>query len=203
MFTGVIRECAKVLSYKENTLSLSAEYRPNVGDSVSVNGACLTVTKINSGGFEAELSHESRKALAVENLKDFVHIEPAMTLGSRIEGHLLQGHIDALGELVRIEKDENGTDFFIKAPKEIIKFLSLKGSVAIDGVSLTVGEITGDIFKLTIIPHTFSKTIFNSYKIARRVNIETDMIARYLFNLLKSGEEGLKWSDIDRITALY
>ncbi|MDR1614088.1 MAG: riboflavin synthase [Campylobacteraceae bacterium] len=203
MFTGVIRECAKVLFYKDNILSLSAKYRPNIGDSISVNGACLTVIEVNSGGFKVELSHESRKILAVENLKDVAHIEPAMTLGSRIEGHLLQGHIDAVGELVKIEKDENGTDFFIKAPKEIMKFLSLKGSVAIDGISLTAGEITENIFKLTIIPHTLSKTIFNSYKIGRRVNIETDMIARYLFNFLKNSEESLKWSDIDRITALY
>ncbi|MDR2790274.1 MAG: riboflavin synthase [Campylobacteraceae bacterium] len=202
MFTGLIRECAQTLSYKDNILSLKAKYRPNIGDSVAVNGACLTVIEIGAGSFKAELSHESRKTIAVENLKNLVHIEPAMTLGSRIEGHLLQGHIDALGEIVKIQKDENGTDFSIKTTKETMKFLSPKGSVAIDGVSLTAGEIEGDIFKLTIIPHTFSKTIFNTYKIGRRVNIETDMIARYLFNFMQSDKK-LTWSDIDRITALY
>ncbi|MDR2100008.1 MAG: riboflavin synthase [Campylobacteraceae bacterium] len=203
MFTGLIRECAEVLFYKDNILSLKAKYCPNIGDSVSVNGACLTVVEVNGGSFKAELSHESRKILAAENFKGFVHIEPAMMLGSRIEGHLLQGHIDACGEIVKIEKDENAMDFFIKAPKEIMKFLSPKGSVAIDGVSLTVGEITGDIFKLTIIPHTFSQTVFNTYKIRRRVNIETDMIARYLFNFMQIGKKAPTWSDIDRITAIY
>ncbi|MDR1975588.1 MAG: riboflavin synthase [Campylobacteraceae bacterium] len=202
MFTGLIRECAQTLSYQDNILWLGAQYRPNIGDSVAVNGACLTVIEVNQGSFKAELSHESRKVLAVENYKGLVHIEPAMTLESRIEGHLLQGHIDAIGEITKIQKDENGTDFFIKTNKETMKFLSPKGSVAIDGVSLTVGEIKDDIFKLTIIPHTIKQTLFSSYKVGRRVNIETDMMARYLFNLLKK-DEGLKWSDIDRMTALY
>ncbi|MDR3177717.1 MAG: riboflavin synthase [Campylobacteraceae bacterium] len=202
MFTGLIREIAEVADFSGNTLSIKAKYKPKIGDSVCVNGACLTVTEISAGGFKVELSHESRKILAVENLKGFVHIEPAMTLGSRIDGHLLQGHVDAVGEIVKIEKDENGVDFFIKSPKEIMKFLSSKGSVAIDGVSLTVGEITENVFKLTIIPHTFSKTVLNSYKVGRRVNIETDMIARYLYNLTTKKEID-EWAKIDRIMALY
>ncbi|MDR0762245.1 MAG: riboflavin synthase [Campylobacteraceae bacterium] len=204
MFTGLIRECARTLSYKDNILWLSAQYRPNIGDSVAVNGACLTVIEAKAGGFKMELSHESRKTLATENLKGLVHIEPAMVFGSRVEGHLIQGHVDAVGELINIQKDENATNFFIKTQNDIMKFISPKGSIAIDGISLTVNEVgENDTFKLTIISHTMRQTLFSAYKVGRRVNIETDMIARYLFNFMQNKESGLKWSDIDRMTALY
>jgi riboflavin synthase len=142
--------------------------------------------------------------LATENFKGLVHIEPAMIFGSRVEGHLLQGHIDAIGEIVNIQKDENATNFFIKTQNDIIQFISPKGSIAIDGISLTVNDIGKDsTFKLTIISHTMRQTLFSAYKVGRRVNIETDMIARYLFNFTQNGENGLKWSDVDRMTALY
>ncbi|MDR0665959.1 MAG: riboflavin synthase [Campylobacteraceae bacterium] len=204
MFTGLIRECARTLSYKENILWLSAQYRPNVGDSIAVNGACLTVIEAKAGGFKVELSVESRKNLATENFKGLVHIEPAMVIGDRIDGHFLQGHIDAVGEITNIQKDENAVNFFIKTQKDIMKFISAKGSIAIDGVSLTVNDIgENETFKLTIISHTMRQTLFSAYKVGRRVNIETDMIARYLFALMQNKENGLKWSDVDRITALY
>ncbi|MDR2635490.1 MAG: riboflavin synthase, partial [Campylobacteraceae bacterium] len=180
MFTGLIRECARTLLYKDSILWLGAQYRPNIGDSIAVNGACLTVVEAKAGGFKVELSHESRKNLATENFKGLVHIEPAMVIGSRIEGHLLQGHIDAVGEITDIKKEENATDFFVKTQKDIMKFISPKGSVAIDGISLTVNEVKDDTFKLTIISHTMRQTLFSAYKVGRRVNIETDMIARYL-----------------------
>jgi riboflavin synthase len=204
MFTGLIRECARTLSYKENILWLGAQYRPNIGDSIAVNGACLTVVESRTGAFKVELSGESRKKLATENLKGLVHIEPAMVFGSRVEGHLLQGHVDAVGEIVNIEKDENGVDFFIKTQKDAMKFISPKGSIAVDGISLTVNEVgENNTFKLTIIPHTMRQTLFSAYKAGRRVNIETDMIARYLFNFTQNADSGLKWSDVDRMTALY
>ncbi|MDR1007926.1 MAG: riboflavin synthase [Campylobacteraceae bacterium] len=204
MFTGLIRECARTLSYKDNILWLSAQYRPNIGDSIAVNGACLTVVEAKAGGFKAELSHESRKTLATENFKGLVHIEPAIVIGSRIEGHLLQGHIDAVGEITNIQKDENSTSFFIKTQNDVIKFISPKGSIAIDGISLTVNEVgEDDTFKLTIISHTMRQTLFSAYRVGRRVNIETDMIARYLFNFTQNRGNGLKWSDIDRMVALY
>ncbi|PCM56493.1 riboflavin synthase, partial [Campylobacter sp. BCW_8712] len=111
MFNGLIREIAKVQSYQNNTLSLKAKYRPNLGDSIAVNGACLSVTKLYEGGFEVELSRESRTHIAIENLKDKVHIESALRYGDRIDGHLMQGHIDFIGTLEKIQKDENGVDF--------------------------------------------------------------------------------------------
>ncbi|MFV0481008.1 MAG: riboflavin synthase [Campylobacteraceae bacterium] len=203
MFTGLIRERAKVISYQNNFLNLSAKHKPNIGDSIAVNGACLTVVEVKSGSFVVELTVESRKNIATENLKDFVHIEPAMKLGSRVEGHLVQGHIDTIGEIVKIVKVENGVDITIKVKKEFIKFIAPKGSIAIDGVSLTVNDVKDDAFRLTIIPHTFDETIFSNYKTGYRVNIETDMIARYLFHITTHKDKDLSWGDVDRMMALY
>ncbi|HEB7588119.1 TPA: riboflavin synthase [Campylobacter coli] len=203
MFNGLIREIAKVKSYQNNVLNLKASYRPNLGDSVAVNGACLSVTKLHSDGFELELSHESRKHIAVQNLKDKVHIEPALRYGDRIDGHLMQGHIDFIGRLEKIEKDENGVDFYISLPKEAMKFMARKGSIGIDGVSLTINEIIENGVRLTIIPITFKETLFKEYKIGREINIESDLLARYIYAQMQDKDKGLSWEEVERITYLY
>ncbi|EAI4383113.1 TPA_asm: riboflavin synthase [Campylobacter coli] len=203
MFNGLIREIAKVKSYQNNVLNLKANYRPNLGDSVAVNGACLSVTKLHSDGFELELSHESRKHIAVQNLKDKVHIEPALRYGDRIDGHLMQGHIDFIGRLEKIEKDENGVDFYIALPKEAIKFMARKGSIGIDGVSLTINEIIENGVRLTIIPITFKETLFKEYEIGREINIESDLLARYIYAQMQDKDKGLSWEEVERIAYLY
>ncbi|EAI2977226.1 riboflavin synthase [Campylobacter jejuni] len=203
MFNGLIREIAEVKSYQNNVLTLKTDYRPNLGDSIAVNGACLSVTKLHSDGFELELSHESRKHLAVQNLKDRVHIEPALRYGDRIDGHLMQGHIDFIGKLEKIEKDENGIDFYISLPKEAMKFMARKGSIGIDGVSLTINEVTKKGIRLTIIPITFKETLFKEYKIGREINIESDLLARYIYTQLQDKNKGLSWEEVERITYLY
>ncbi|HEH4739808.1 TPA: riboflavin synthase [Campylobacter coli] len=203
MFNGLIREIAEVKSYQNNILILKTDYRPNLGDSIAVNGACLSVTKLHSDGFELELSHESRKHLAVQNLKDRVHIEPALRYGDRIDGHLMQGHIDFIGKLEKIEKDENGIDFYISLPKEAMKFMARKGSIGIDGVSLTINEVTKNGIRLTIIPITFKETLFKEYKIGREINIESDLLARYIYTQLQDKNKGLSWEEVERITYLY
>ncbi|WP_426722150.1 riboflavin synthase [Campylobacter coli] len=203
MFNGLIREIAKVKSYQNNVLNLKASYRPNLGDSVAVNGACLSVTKLHSDGFELELSHESRKRIAVQNLKDKVHIEPALRYGDRIDGHLMQGHIDFIGKLEKIEKDENGIDFYISLPKKAMKFMARKGSIGIDGVSLTINEIIENGVRLTIIPITFKETLFKEYKIGREINIESDLLARYIYAQMQDKDKGLSWEEVERITYLY
>ncbi|ECV9671619.1 riboflavin synthase [Campylobacter jejuni] len=203
MFNGLIREIAEVKSYQNNVLTLKTDYRPNLGDSIAVNGACLSVTKLHSDSFELELSHESRKHLAVQNLKDRVHIEPALRYGDRIDGHLMQGHIDFIGRLEKIEKDENGIDFYISLPKEAMKFMARKGSIGIDGVSLTINEVTKNGIRLTIIPITFKETLFKEYKIGREINIESDLLARYIYTQLQDKNKGLSWEEVERITYLY
>ncbi|WP_198305936.1 riboflavin synthase [Arcobacter vandammei] len=202
MFTGLIREMAKVSSFSNNILTLKANYTPKIGDSIAVNGACLTVVKISNGTFSVELSPESTSLLALENYKNEVHIEPAMQLGDRFEGHIVQGHIDCVGTIEKIEKNGNSTDFYIKVPKEFIKYMINKGSVAIDGVSLTINEVLKDSFRLTIIPHTIQNTLFKTYKVGSRVNIETDLFARYVYNMFKK-DDSLSWGDVDRIMAHY
>ncbi|EOH5786134.1 riboflavin synthase [Campylobacter coli] len=203
MFNGLIREIAKVKSYQNNVLNLKANYRPNLGDSVAVNGVCLSVTKLHSDGFELELSHESRKHIAVQNLKDKVHIEPALRYGDRIDGHLMQGHIDFIGRLEKIEKDENGVDFYIALPKEAMKFMARKGSIGIDGVSLTINEIIENGVRLTIIPITFKETLFKEYEIGREINIESDLLARYIYAQMQDKDKGLSWEEVERIAYLY
>ncbi|EAI7033825.1 riboflavin synthase [Campylobacter jejuni] len=203
MFNGLIREIAKVQSYQNNTLSLTAKHRPNLGDSIAVNGACLSVTKLYEGGFEVELSRESRTHIAIENLKDKVHIEPALRYGDRIDGHLMQGHIDFIGILEKIQKDENGVDFHIALPKEAMKFMAEKGSIAVDGVSLTINEILKNGIRLTIIPITFKETLFKDYQVGRKINIESDLLARYIYAQLQGKNKGLSWEEVERISYLY
>ncbi|ECQ7163344.1 riboflavin synthase [Campylobacter jejuni] len=203
MFNGLIREIAKVQSYQNNTLSLTAKHRPNLGDSIAVNGACLSVTKLYEGGFEVELSRESRTHIAVENLKDKVHIEPALRYGDRIDGHLMQGHIDFIGILEKIQKDENGVDFHITLPKEAMKFIAEKGSIGVDGVSLTINEILKNGIRLTIIPITFKETLFKDYQVGRKINIESDLLARYIYAQLQGKNKGLSWEEVERISYLY
>ncbi|RTJ90095.1 riboflavin synthase [Campylobacter jejuni] len=203
MFNGLIREIAKAQSYQNNTLSLKAKYRPNLGDSIAVNGACLSVTKLYEGGFEVELSRESRTHIAIENLKDKVHIEPALRYGDRIDGHLMQGHIDFIGTLEKIQKDENGVDFYISLPKEAMKFMAEKGSIGVDGVSLTINEILKNGIRLTIIPITFKETLFKDYQVGRKINIESDLLARYIYAQLQGKNKGLSWEEVERISYLY
>ena len=203
MFTGLIREMSKVVSFKNNFLTLHAHYNPNIGDSIAINGACLTVVKVTSDTFTVELSPESQKILAMENYKDEVHIEPAMMMGDRFEGHIVQGHVDCLGTIKSIKSNGNSTDFFVSIPSEYAKYIIPKGSVTIDGVSLTVNEVIEDSFRLTIIPHTVKNTLFKNYKVGTKVNLETDMFARYIYNMFKKSEKTLSWDDVDKVMARY
>ena len=271
MFNGLIREIAQVASFSGDLLRLRARYRPALGDSVAVNGACLSVMQLFADGFSVQLSSETARIIAAQNLRGPVHIEPAMRIGDRIDGHLIQGHVDAVGEIYKISKLASGVDFFIRAPLHIAPLLAPKGSVAIDGVSLTINEVlAGGNFthkdrketfganfsgsslrglnssgansvrdpnssdenlksgaqscaiRLTIIPLTLKDTLFGSYKIGRRVNIETDLLARYVAAQLRfvggqpvcgmdtardesaEGEkEGLSWDAVDKILSLY
>jgi len=205
MFTGLIKEMATVVSFDNNILTLNSSYSPNIGDSIAINGACLTVISFTNDTFSVELSPESQSHLAIENYKGLVHMEPAMSMGDRFEGHIVQGHIDCIGNITDIKDNGNSTDFFISIPKEQIKFIIQKGSVTVDGISLTINDVFDDYFRLTIIPHTIENTLFKSYKIGSRVNIETDMFARYIYNIFKKGNsnQNLSWDNIDNIMATY
>jgi len=204
VFTGLIREMAQVVSLKNNFLTLKAKYTPKIGDSIAINGACLTVVRFSSDTFTVELSPESQKILAMENYRDKVHMEPAMMMGDRFEGHIVQGHVDCLGTVTSIKQNGNSVDYFISLPSEYSKYIIPKGSVTIDGVSLTVNEVLKDSFRLTIIPHTVENTLFKTYKVGSKVNLETDMFARYVYNMFKKDDDSkLSWGTVDKIMATY
>ena len=204
MFTGLIRELAQVVSFTNNILTVRAEYSPKIGDSIAINGACLTAISTTSDTFSVELSPESQKTLAMQNYTNTVHIEPAMMMGDRFEGHVVQGHVDCIGTITDIKNNGNSTDFFITIPKKYMRFVIDKGSITVDGISLTVNEILLDSFRLTIIPHTIDNTLFQNYNIGTKVNIETDMFARYVYNIFKKDKEDtLSWGEVDNIMANY
>lgn len=203
MFTGLIREIADINSYRGALLSINATHKPGLGDSIAVNGVCLTVVSLHEGGFALELSSETSKTIATENLRGRAHIEPAMRLVDRVEGHIVQGHVDTVGEITGIEEDGIGRHFIIK-PLAGAELLTTKGSIAIDGVSLTINEIMHKRFRVTIIPHTFSNTLFADYTIGRRVNIEYDIIVKSLYELFaKKGWERISWEQVDRMHSLF
>jgi len=186
-----------------STLSIRSKHKAKIGDSIAVNGACLTVIKVEHDGFSVELSPESQKLLAMENYKGEVHIEPAMMMGDRFEGHIVQGHIDAIGEIIEIKNSGNSFDVFIKVEKKFIPYIIPKGSITIDGVSLTVNEVFADSFRLTIIPHTMKETLFKNYSKGSHVNIETDMFARYVEHIITYKKNSLTWDEVDSISARY
>lgn len=205
MFTGLIREMATVVSFHNNILTLHATYKPKIGDSIAINGACLTVIEVYTKSFSVELSPESQNILAMENYKNKVHIEPAMMMKDRFEGHIVQGHVDCLGTITNIIDNGNSTDFFIQIPEQFMKYIIPKGSITIDGISLTVNDLIdqNNSFRLTIIPHTLHNTLFKYYNIHSRVNIETDMFARYIYNLFKKEKKTLDWDSVDQMMHTY
>ena len=203
MFTGLIREMATVKSFANNTLTLKAFYRPKMGDSIAINGVCLSVTALFNDGFSVELSPETQGTVALEKLKGRVHIEPAMMMGDRFEGHIVQGHVDTVGTITQIKNNGNSYDVFVEIDPKFIAYIVPKGSITIDGVSLTVNEVFESSFRLTIIPITMKETLFGSYQKGTRVNIETDMFARYIEHILQHKKSSLDWSTVNRMSALY
>jgi len=205
MFTGLIREIATVKKYSNNILTINSSYKANIGDSIAINGVCLTVIQVNSDGFNLELADETRSIIDESKIKGKVHLEPAMRLNDRFEGHIVQGHIDCIGVVKSIKSLSNGVDYIISVEKKYISYIIPKGSITIDGVSLTVNDVYGDSFRLTIIPHTLKETLIKDYKVGTKINIETDMFARYIEHILKarSNKIGLTWDEVENIQAIY
>lgn len=203
MFNGLIREIGVVRSFDGKNLSIKATHKPNLGDSIAVNGACLSVTKIDKDGFVVELSSESANILALENYKNRVHIEPAMKIGDRIDGHLIQGHIDAIGVIRDIKRLASGVDFIIELPNEILHLIAKKGAIAVEGVSLTINDINSNLMRLTLIPISMKDTLFGEFQIGRRVHIESDILARYIDRILNLKNQTLTWQQADFYASIY
>ena len=206
MFSGLVKNIGVVESFSGEVIAIRSSLRPQIGASVAINGVCTTAISQNGDIFRAHLSKETRDCIALENLQKAhaqVHLEEALCVNDRLDGHIVQGHIDSVGEILRVERSENGFDFIIAYPSEIRALLVPKGSVAIDGISLTINEVSSRDFRLTIIPHTFNNTLFHTYKPARRVNIETDIFVRSVYHILQNMcDSGTNLIDFGRESAL-
>lgn len=206
MFTGLIREVAKVKSFDSNILTVQSSHRPKIGDSIAINGVCLSVISISGSEFCLEVADETRSIIDASKLTGDVHLEPAMQMGDRFEGHIVQGHVDCVGTIGAINQLENATDFIITLKPEHMEYIVPKGSITIDGISLTVNEAFAESFRLTIIPHTLQNTLFKYLKIGDKVNIETDMFARYISHILSHKQKhatSLDWGEIDTMQMSY
>jgi riboflavin synthase len=172
-----------------------------LGDSIAVNGVCLTVVELPGDGFVADVSRETMTHTSLASLKtgSSVNLEKALTLATRLGGHLVSGHVDGLGEVVSRSDDARSVHFVIRAPDELAKYIAHKGSITIDGTSLTVNQVNGAEFDLNIVPHTIQETIISGYQAGSKVNLEVDIIARYLERLVlgdDAAKPGIK-SDIN------
>jgi riboflavin synthase len=190
MFTGIIRNIGVIenidRSAEKYTVSVktSEEFLSDVktGDSIAVNGVCLTVVSLAIDVFSVDVMYETTIVTTVErwNSGDRVNLELAMRVNDRIDGHMVQGHIDGIARLKNITKSDNSYVFKFDAYSDFYKMLVKRGSIAIDGVSLTIIHIDDDDFDVSIVPHTYKNTIFQDYPIGREVNIETDIIGKYI-----------------------
>lgn len=205
MFTGLIREIATVKNYSNNILTISSKHKAGMGDSIAINGVCLTVIAVHDDGFDLELADETRSIIDESKISGKVHIEPAMQMSDRFEGHIVQGHVDCVGVVEAITPLENATDFIIKVNKKYIAHIIPKGSITIDGISLTVNDVSDNSFRLTIIPHTLRETLMCNYVVGTKLNIETDVFARYIDHILqhRSKKKSMSWDDVSDIQMGY
>ncbi|WP_137820079.1 riboflavin synthase [Pseudomonas sp. 2FG] len=194
MFTGIIEALGTIraLSPKGGDVRVYVETGKldladvKLGDSIAVNGVCLTAVELPGDGFWADVSRETLACSAFIDLKagSKVNLEKALTLSSRLGGHLVSGHVDGVGEVLSREDKARAVQFRIRAPRELAKYIALKGSITVDGTSLTVNAVNGSEFELCIVPHTLGETIMADYRPGRQVNLEVDLLARYLERLL-------------------
>ena len=199
MFTGIIQSKGSIkeifsssdgarLKINTNALDLSDS---NVGDSIAVDGVCLTVTELTESSFTADVSNETLTCTTFSALKQGknVNLERSLRVNQGIDGHLVSGHVDGIGAVNSIEKDGDSVRIKIEVQGDIIKYIAKKGSICINGVSLTVNSVENNFFDVNIVPHTLSATTLGDLSLQSNVNIEIDQIARYVERLLSQNEE--------------
>jgi riboflavin synthase len=190
MFTGIIQAKGSIeeidSQYEDVRFLIEAKNLSlediEIGASISINGVCLTVVKFVEQGFWVDISKETLDCTTLGELSvgSTVNLEKSLTLSSSLGGHLVSGHVDGVGELIDSKEDARSWRFVIKAPDNLAKYIAKKGSICVDGTSLTVNSVNGSEFDVNIIPHTMEKTLCGDYKVGSHVNLEVDIIARYL-----------------------
>ncbi|MFT4520899.1 MAG: riboflavin synthase [Halioglobus sp.] len=195
MFTGIIQAVGEIAEMQESggdmRLRINTGKLPlddvALGDSICTNGACLTVVELPGDGYWADVSLETLNFTTLGDLKPgaAVNLEKALRPDSRLGGHIVSGHVDGVGEVVSLAQDARSVRVVLRAPNELAKYIAHKGSICIDGTSLTVNAVNGAEFDLNIIPQTMAETVFGQYRSGSRVNLEVDVIARYLERLIQ------------------
>lgn len=192
MFTGIVEGIGKITKIEKKTDSRSAVKMTvdlgkharglKIGQSVALNGVCLTVTKISNSKCNFEMIEETTKKTDLGNLKEggIINIERSLKVGDRMEGHFVLGHVDGVGVIKKIEKKPKEIKIWFEIPKNLTKFVVQKGSIAIDGISLTVVDVRKNLASVCLIPHTVDVTNFHTRKIGDKVNIETDILGKYI-----------------------
>lgn len=194
MFTGIIEAVGQVVALQPKNGDLRLRIKTNgldladvrLGDSIATNGVCLTVVELPGDGYWADVSRETldNTSLPQWKLGQQVNLEKALTPQTRLGGHIVSGHVDGVGEVVNRFPDARSERFRLRAPKALAKYIAHKGSITIDGTSLTVNKVDGAEFELNIVPHTLANTIMGSYTLGTQVNLEVDVLARYLERLM-------------------
>jgi riboflavin synthase alpha subunit len=197
VFTGIVETAGRVTGCTgppsgrrlEIATELGAHLR--TGESVAVNGCCLTVVAPSAAGFAADVIPETLERSALGDLRtgDRVNLERAMRLDGRLDGHLVQGHVDGVGTVRDVRREDGACRIVVELPPALAAYVAEKGSIAVDGISLTVTRVDADRFEVALIPHTLEHTIAGEYRPGRRVNLEVDLIARYVARLLASKQE--------------
>ena len=191
MFTGIIEDIGRIESIEAINnhagllLTIASEKivsDVNLGDSISVNGICLTVTNYTDTNFQVEVMPETIAKTSLEGIANNrrVNLERAMKANARFGGHIVSGHIDGVGKITAIEADGIANWYTVQTSEPLMRYIIMKGSIAIDGTSLTVAGIEGDTFKVSIIPHTSEQTIFSTYQVGTIVNLENDIVGKYI-----------------------
>ena len=205
MFTGIVEEVGVVRAVRRgrssSVLSIGADLvltDLKIGDSVAVNGVCLTATSKDDGGFTADVMHETldRSSLGALTAGSHVNLERAMAADGRFGGHIVSGHIDGTGTVAAVRRDDNAVWYTVKAGPALLRYIVEKGSVAIDGISLTVAAVGEDWFSISTIPHTAAVTILGEKRAGDVVNLETDVIGKYVEKLLRPEPEARPQSGI-------
>lgn len=193
MFTGIVEELGEVSAMAKGRDSMVLTIKAKtimsdlkLGDSVSTNGVCLTVTEKGSDYYKADVMHETMNRSSLGKLKpgSHVNLERAMSAEGRFGGHIVSGHIDGTGSITSIKKDDNAVWYTIAAPENIMRYIIEKGSIAIDGISLTVAKVTDKDFSVSIIPHTIKETTLGEKRVGDIVNLENDLIGKYVEKLI-------------------
>lgn len=193
MFTGIVEEVGIIERIQKGSASVVLTIRAKgvledlkIGDSVAVNGICLTATSVTSSGFTADVMHESlnRSSLATLKIGSRVNLERAMAANGRFGGHIVSGHVDGTGRIISVTKDDNAIWYTVSTSHNIMRYIVEKGSITIDGISLTVAKVTNASFSISAIPHTVQTTILRDKKPGDVVNLENDIIGKYIEKLL-------------------